>query len=104
MRTLLFHREARLNNVKAANRAFDQMLRIREEMRKRGPSVYSQLLKLLRHESPWVRCDAAIPMLFFAPNEAEVVLNELAKTQERALGTIAEMTLKEWRKGTLKQL
>jgi hypothetical protein len=27
----------------------------------------------LRHESPWVRYDAAIPMLFFAPNEAASV-------------------------------
>jgi hypothetical protein len=85
----------------AANSAFDEEAIIREELRGRGPSAIRGLLSLLSSEDPWVRMDSAIPALFFAPDQAEPVLEKLVQTERRALKVTARITLDQWRKGEL---
>jgi hypothetical protein len=58
------------------------------------------LQSLLTHLDEYVRIWAAKDCLFFAPNLAIPVLEELAKVPGLQ-GFAAEMTLKEWRAGRL---
>jgi hypothetical protein len=59
------------------------------------------LLSLLDHPSNAVRAWAAFHALEFAPQEAEPVLEDLSKIPGIE-GLDSEITLREWRKGTLK--
>jgi hypothetical protein len=70
---------------RSANDAFDEETAIREELRSREPSAIRGLLKLLNSDDPWVRCDSAVPALFFAPEQAEPVLEKLVQSERRAL-------------------
>ena len=87
----------------SANRAFDEEIAIREELRRRGPAAMRLLLSLLKSSDPWVRLDSSVPALFFASEEAEPVL-ELLTNEPKALGISAYMNLKQWRTGKLKPL
>ncbi|HEV7217450.1 MAG TPA: DUF2019 domain-containing protein, partial [Terriglobales bacterium] len=75
---------------------------IREELRSREPSAIRGLLKLLNSDDPWVRCDSAAPALFFAPEQAEPVLERLVQSERRSLKVTARMALDQWREGKLK--
>jgi Domain of unknown function (DUF2019) len=88
-------------SVKVANTMVQEQATIRRELDRRGSAAWRLLLPLLQSANPWVRLDAAIPALFFASEEAEPALEELA-TRPRALGFTAEFTLQQWRKGELK--
>lgn len=87
---------------RSANNAFDEETIIREELRRREPSAIRGLLVLLNSDDPWVRCDSAIPALFFASHQAETVLEKLVQSERRVLKVVARMTLEQWRKGGLK--
>ncbi len=61
----------------------------------------NELLVLLNHENPYVKLWAAGYTLQIAPVQAEKALLEVDELDEN-VGFGAEMTLREWRKGTLK--
>jgi hypothetical protein len=84
-----------------ANRQHDTIQDVYRELRSRGKSAQNVLLGLLEHPNEAVRGWAAFHALEFAPNEAEPVLEVLSESPGIS-GFNAEMTLKEWRKGTLK--
>jgi len=83
---------------KKANKQYDVLAAIREELKKR-PEGRSAILNLLRSDDIGVRFCAAASALAFAPKEAESVLEEIASGPLRTLGYSSEMTLEEWRKG-----
>jgi hypothetical protein len=89
------------NDPRSANHLFSEETAIRHELTTRVPSAISLLLSLLKSADPWVRLDSAAPALFFAPDQAEPVLELLAK-EPKALGITAWMTLDQWRQGKLK--
>jgi hypothetical protein len=90
------------NDSRSANDAFDEETAIREELRSREPSAIRGLLKLLNSDDPWVQCDSAIPALFFAPEQAEPILERLVEREHRSLRVVARVTLDQWRKGELR--
>ena len=59
-----------------------------------------QLLLALKHTEGFVRLNASFALLNIFPNEAEDTLEKLSK-EHGHLGFSAEITLEEWRKGTL---
>jgi len=71
------------------------------ELRKRGIEAQRRLEELLDHKTPYVRLWAACHCLEFSSVKAERVLEHLVKGGGVS-GFTAEMTLQEWRKGTLK--
>lgn len=85
---------------KAANRAFQEEIMIRRELNRREPDGLRLLLPLLTSSNPWVQLDAATPILFLAPQEAEPVLQQLSQ-RPRMLGMAASMNLEQWRNGKL---
>jgi Domain of unknown function (DUF2019) len=87
-------------NARAANRRFDALVAIIQELHSRGPEALRQLLKLLTDPEPSTRYWTATAVLDFAPSEAERVLEELSRTQRNALGLSAERMLEQWREGT----
>ncbi|MDC0707085.1 DUF2019 domain-containing protein [Stigmatella sp. ncwal1] len=89
-------------NHKAANRDFDAIVAINNELRTRGIEAHRQLLSLLNDQEPGTRCWAAIDVLAFAPQEGERVLAELAKVPKSLVGLTAEMTLHQWKAGEYK--
>jgi hypothetical protein len=87
-------------NARAANRRFDTLVAIINELRARGPEAQRQLLTLLADPDPSTRNWTAGAVLDFAPSEAEQVLEELSRTQRNAIGFSADWTLNLWREGT----
>ena len=85
---------------RAANRHHDIVAAIYRELRKRGDSARRELLPLLDDIDPYVRAWAAAHALDFAPDRGERVLRRLAESPG-AIGLSAEMTLREWAKGSL---
>jgi hypothetical protein len=84
-----------------ANRQHDIIQGVYRELRSRGRGAQNVLLGLLDHPDEAVRGWAAFHCLEFAPNEAEPILEMLSKSPGIS-GFTSEMTLKEWRKGSLK--
>lgn len=89
-------------NPKAANRDFDVIVAINQELRARGTEAHRRLLSLLNDQEPGTRCWAATDMLAFAPQEGERVLIELSKVPKSLVGLTAEMTLQQWKAGAFK--
>lgn len=88
-------------DYRKANSQHDRVQAIYREFRSRGKSAQHVLLGLLGYPDEAVQCWAACHALEFAPQEAEPVLEKLSSCQS-ICGFNAEMTLKEWRKGSLK--
>lgn len=86
---------------RVANSEHDVIQMTYRELRSRGKSVQRALLGLLDHPKEAVRGWAAFHALEFAPEDAEPVLEALSKSPGIS-GLDAGITLKEWRKGTLK--
>jgi hypothetical protein len=95
------HGKASTSDYREANRQHDIIQDVYRELRSRGRSAQKVLLGLLDHPDEAVRGWAAFHCLEFAPKEAEPVLGTLSKSTGIS-GFGAEMTLKEWRKGSLK--
>lgn len=83
------------------NREYDVLAAIYRELRARGHHAQLYLLELLNDGNPYVRGWAASHSLEFAPEQGELVLTELTRCGG-ITGFNAEMTLEEWRKGSLK--
>lgn len=95
------HRRAtREGNSNLANRSYDVLADIYRVLRERGEC--ERLLPLLTDADPAVRGWAASHALEFAPGRAVPVLTELAAGPPSPERLDAVMTLKEWKRGTLK--
>lgn len=89
-------------NAKAANIQYKKIVAIWQELRSRGQEGQDALLSLMAHGNPHVRGWAASHVLEFCPERAEAELERLASGKPGLARLDAEMTLSEWRKGTLK--
>ncbi|HEX5744909.1 MAG TPA: DUF2019 domain-containing protein [Archangium sp.] len=85
---------------KEANRMYDLLVAIRQELRARGSDAQRHLLKLLDDPDPGTRCWAAGSILEFAPAEGERVLTEIIKHVDGLVGFSATRTLEQWKAGT----
>lgn len=88
-------------DYKKGNREYDILAANYRELRARGHHAQLHLLELLNDSNSHVRGWAASHALEFAPERGEPVLTELAR-RGGLTGFSAEMTLEEWRKGSLK--
>jgi hypothetical protein len=87
-------------DYRVANRNHDVIAEAYRELRRRGEQAQLELLVLLDDIDAHVRAWAAAHALEFAPDQGERVLRRLAKDRSAA-GLSAEMTLREWAKGSL---
>ena len=87
---------------RSANRHADIVAAVYRELRARGRDAQLALMPLLEDPDPDIRVWAAGHALEFAPEDGEKVLTEMAAAFKGLIGWSAEMTLKEWRKGTLR--
>ena len=83
-----------------ANKQADIIMSLRDEFQRRGQEGRAAVLHLLADESKWVRLEAASFALKFSPQDAEPVLESLAKLPGDC-GFLAGVGLDLWRKGTL---
>jgi hypothetical protein len=84
-----------------ANKQYEIRAGVYRELRSRGIDAQRELLSLLDHPNPYVRCLSAARALEFEPKAAEPVLQAL-EILPGLVGHNAEMTLKVWRKGELR--
>jgi hypothetical protein len=88
-------------NARAANRLFDRIMIIYQELRRRGPVAQTLLLPLLNSEDMSVRYWAATHALDFAPALGERALESIIRGPKGLIRFNAEMTLEQWHKGLL---
>jgi hypothetical protein len=87
--------------VRKTNQAANKVARVYRELRNRGPTSLSLLLRLLESNDPGVRGWVGAHALEFAPDLGEPALAVLSE----GTGWIAfsaRMTLKVWREGNLR--
>lgn len=90
------------NDYRKGNRQHDKLVKLGRALRQKDAEGRAALLRLMSNESNWVRLYAACEVLRFAPREAEVALEQLASGPRGSCRFTAEVTLQEWRNGTLK--
>jgi hypothetical protein len=71
-----------------------------KKIKKTSANWQETLIKLTHHEEPYVRLWSATHTLSFDANNGERVLQELT-IFPGMIGLTAEMTLSEWKKGSL---
>ncbi|WP_164013908.1 DUF2019 domain-containing protein [Pyxidicoccus trucidator] len=86
---------------RTANAQYKQVTRVWMELRGRGEEGRSALVRLMGSSNPHVRGWAASHVLEFKPQAAEAELARLAQGPPSIVRLNAEMTLKEWKTGTL---
>jgi hypothetical protein len=94
-----FGETRRVRDFRAGNK-FADMLALQGTALRNSEDGQAALKSLLNHHDEAVRSWAAKDCLFFAPNLAIPVLEDLAKVPGLR-SFAAEMTLKEWRAGRL---
>src|SRR6266496_1667876 len=77
------------NDAKSANTAFEEEASLLRELETHGPSGVMRLVSLLDSHDPWVRCDSAIPLLFFLPEQGKIALQQIVGQERGALRTMA---------------
>lgn len=86
---------------KAANKAFDEAIRLSHHFRRGGPEMQRALMALFEDKNVWIRYESATHSLEFAPAEAVPVLREIAAGPPGPVRLLAETTLEQWEAGTL---
>jgi hypothetical protein len=87
---------------KKANQAHEAIASVYRELRSRGLEAQRALLVLLDDSEPGVRLWAASHALEFSPADGERVLSSMANVPKSFLSFSADMTLRQWREGTLR--
>jgi hypothetical protein len=101
-RAVLAHAKATAaGRHRVANRNYDEIAAIANELRARGSTGARLLESLLRDDDVAVRVWAATHCLPFAAASAEAVLTEAAAGPPGPERLAAEMALSEWRAGRL---
>ena len=90
----------KLGEHKVVNRCYKALNKIAADLYKNGE--IGNLKPLMYSEHDAVRCNVAIALLPIYTEEAEAVLEELSPKKGASLYMVAEMTLREWRKGNIK--
>jgi hypothetical protein len=93
----------RNNDTRSANKAFDKETAILRELERRDPDNVRLLLPLLKSTEAWIRCDSAIPLLFFSPEEGAHALERIVREEEGIIRATASVTLDQWWKGKLER-
>lgn len=86
---------------RVANEAYEVIVTIYRELRRRGLDAQRKLLTLLDHPDPGVRGWAGSHVLDFAPDDGERTLLAMSETPRSFVSFSAKMTLKLWRTGKL---
>lgn len=111
METLARYREAAIahgeasteGNARRANRAFDRLTRIRQQLRRGGPEQAHSILTLLDDESIFVRKAAAVDALELAPEAGVRVLRAIAEGPMSPTRGSADTLLEQWMTGTFEK-
>ena len=82
-----------------ANRCYDKIHRIVDSLKK--GNQLSLLAKLYNHSNSWVRLTASVYLLPLYEKESLTALSRIAK-MDGLCAFEAEMTIKEWKNGNLK--
>jgi hypothetical protein len=88
-------------NSKVVNKQHKILTGYYDVFRENFSKYQSQLTQLLNHENSYVRLHTACCLIPLSPTDAKATLEQLS-SERNLLGFIAETTLKEWEKGTLK--
>jgi len=87
---------------KTSNKAHDKLYKAARRIRLNSPDGGETFfLSLLNHEMPYVSLCAAFNLIPFNPKLARATYERLAKYGEGEVGFAAEVTLKEWKAGSL---
>ncbi|HEY2853608.1 MAG TPA: DUF2019 domain-containing protein [Gemmatimonadaceae bacterium] len=86
---------------KLANAGYEKLASAYRQLRERGLEAQMALLPLLSHADPAVRAWVAAHALEFAPTRGEAVLQQIMSGPPSPERLSAQMTLREWKKGTL---
>ncbi len=87
-------------DARRANRAYDELARIRRELRKAGPAQARKILTLLDDECVHVRLWAAVDALELSPNDGVRVLRTIAAEPISLTQGSAETLLEQWESNT----
>jgi Domain of unknown function (DUF2019) len=90
------------SNTLKANRIFDGMQAIDQELRRRGPEARKALAVLLDDRDMRVRYEAAIELLAVVPNRALATIRAIANRHLMPVSGEAGMTLDRLEDGTFK--
>ncbi|MET0360576.1 MAG: DUF2019 domain-containing protein [Sphingobium sp.] len=96
-------RHGELRSGADANRAHDKLIKTYHELRATPDQGRAYFSSLLTNPNPSVACWAASFVLWFDEPAARATLTKVADSEERLIGFSAEMTLKEWDAGRLRQ-
>ncbi len=89
-------------DYRVGNKQYDLLVSLHKELKRRGGEGRAAILSLMRSADIGVRLWAATFALRFAPEQAALVLEEIARGPRSTTRFTAEVTLEEWRKGNLK--
>jgi hypothetical protein len=92
-------RATEAGNYRMVNQNADKLTAIYRELRRRGQVALEQLIPLLQHPEPGVRCNAGADALEFAPEHGVKALEELSNMSGSVVAFTARVALREWRKG-----
>lgn len=99
----IIHGEAsEAGNARRCNAAYDELTRIRRQLRQAGPEHARKILTLLDDENRSVRSWAAVDALDLSPDDGVRVLREVASGPRGMVRLDAEMVLKLWDAGEWK--
>jgi hypothetical protein len=79
--------------IAKGNKLTREIMKLRDELRRRGQPSREKLLPMLNHQEPWVRYTAANALLAVDPSHARAVLEELSKRTWNPVGGQAGMSL-----------
>lgn len=97
-----FHGECTENgNYKLGNKNHDKIVKVLDYLKKENRRDY--LYKFLDDSNIWVQLWSAVYLLPLYEKDALTVLNKIAAGNGIVFG-VAETTIKEWKKGNLKNL
>jgi hypothetical protein len=91
-------------NYKKANRAYDKLVKIYQQIKEQGNLAHPLFKKMLSSPDPSVRSCAALHSLAISPEEAEAVLIDVGKTPKSFVAFNAILALEEWKNGNLDDL
>jgi len=88
-------------DYKKTNRAYDKVIKLYLQIEEQGGLVHPLFKEMLSSPDLGVRAWAATHSLKVSTEEAEATLADIGKTPKSLVAFSAEITLEEWKKGTL---
>lgn len=99
--TKLYGDAIEAGNHKQANKAYDELMAVYQQIKAQGALTSEDFHELLSAPSMGTRLWAATHYLAISSDEAEKVLSALGEVPNSLLAVSAKITLEEWGKGRL---